>query len=122
MNSLNLDKHEQQGASGILSISIRDLSVLHSAYMPFLENGGLFIPTTKEYSMNDEVFLFLSLMEESEKIPVTGTVVWITPKQAEGGRTTGIGVQFKEKNNEASKKIEQYLAGKVNSNQPTHTL
>ena len=44
---------------GILSISIKDLAVLFSAYMPFIENGGLFIPSRKPYEIGDEVFILL---------------------------------------------------------------
>ncbi len=123
MNSLDVKKPEEDhGAPGILSISIRDLAVLQSAYMPFLENGGLFIPTNREYVLNDEVFIFLSLMDEAEKIPLPARVVWITPRHAQGNRAPGIGVQFREKNNEAVRKIEEYLAGQTLTGKNTHTL
>ncbi len=68
--------------NGILSLTIKDKSVLYAAYMPFIRNGGLFIPTNKNYKLGDEVFMLLNLMEEPEKIPVAGKVVWITPKGA----------------------------------------
>ena len=61
--------------NGILSLTIKDKSVLYAAYMPFIKNGGLFIPTNKSYKLGDEVFMLLSLMEEPEKIPVAGKVV-----------------------------------------------
>jgi type IV pilus assembly protein PilZ len=35
--------------SGILSLTIKDKAVLYAAFMPFIENGGLFIPTNKQY-------------------------------------------------------------------------
>ncbi|NVL32113.1 pilus assembly protein PilZ, partial [Pseudomonas syringae pv. actinidiae] len=35
--------------NGILSLTIKDKSVLYAAYMPFIRNGGLFIPTSKSY-------------------------------------------------------------------------
>ena len=54
--------------------------MLYAAYMPFIKNGGLFIPTNKSYKLGDEVFMLLNLMDEQEKIPVAGKVVWITPK------------------------------------------
>jgi type IV pilus assembly protein PilZ len=47
--------------------------------MPFVRNGGLFIPTAKSYKLGDEVFMLLNLMDEPEKIPVAGKVVCITP-------------------------------------------
>ena len=40
---------------GILSLTIRDKSALYAAYMPFIKNGGLFIPTAKSYYLGDEV-------------------------------------------------------------------
>ncbi|MFT5580516.1 MAG: type IV pilus assembly protein PilZ, partial [Paraglaciecola psychrophila] len=33
--------------NGILSLTIKDKAVLYAAYMPYLINGGLFIPTNK---------------------------------------------------------------------------
>ncbi len=35
------------GRSGILSLTIKDKAVLYAAYMPFLLNGGLFVPTNQ---------------------------------------------------------------------------
>lgn len=108
--------------NGILSLTIKDKSVLYAAYMPFVRHGGLFIPTNKSYRLGDEVFLLLNLMDESEKIPVAGKVVWITPKGAQGNRAAGIGVQFSESDSSARNKIETYLAGALKSERPTHTL
>jgi len=111
------------GRQGILPVSIRDKNNLYAAYMPFLANGGLFIPTTNAYSLGDEVFVLLSLMEESEKIPVVGRVAWITPHGAQGNRTAGVGLQFKDKDGgQARNKIETYLAGVLESERPTHTM
>lgn len=81
---------------GVLSLTIKDRAVLYAAYMPFIQNGGLFVPTNKQYALGDEVFILLSLIDEAEKIPITGQVVWITPKGAQGNRQAGIGVQFSE--------------------------
>lgn len=108
--------------NGILSLTIRDKAVLYAAYMPFVKNGGLFIPTSKSYNLGDEVFMLLSLMDEPEKIPVAGKVVWITPKGAQGNRAAGIGVQFSGEDDLASRKIETYLAGALESERPTHTM
>lgn len=108
--------------NGILSLTIRDKAVLYAAYIPFVDHGGLFIPTNKQYSLGDEVFMLLSLMDEPEKIPVAGKVVWITPRGAQGNRAAGIGVQFSGEDDIASKKIETYLAGSLDSDRPTHTM
>ena len=106
--------------NSILSLTIKDKAVLYAAYMPFIIGGGLFIPTQKQFAMHDEVFMLLSLMGESEKIPVSGKVIWITPSGAHGNRVAGIGVQFNEQD-ELRNKIETYLAGTLNSDSHTHT-
>ena len=104
---------------GILSLTIRDKSALYASYMPFIKNGGLFIPTAKPYSLGDEVFMLLSLMESKEKLPVAGRIVWITPKGSQGNKTAGIGVQFSELDKGATKsKIEKQLAGALASDRP----
>ena len=108
--------------NGILSLTIKDKSVLYAAYMPFIKNGGLFIPTNKNYRLGDEVFMLLSLMDEAEKIPVAGKVIWITPKGAQGSRAAGVGVQFNEGDNSARNQIETHLAGSLKSDRPTHTM
>ena len=41
---------------GLLTLTIKDKSALYLAYMPFVKNGGLFIPTNSNYRLGDEVF------------------------------------------------------------------
>jgi len=108
----------------ILSVVIADKAVLHESYMPFVKNGGLFIPTKKTYSLGNEVFVLLTLMDEREKIPFAGRVVWITPKGAQGNRPAGIGVQFHDDQNGTAvrNKIETYLGGALKSDRPTFTM
>ncbi|MEQ1440573.1 PilZ domain-containing protein [Fontimonas sp. SYSU GA230001] len=108
---------------GILTLNIKDKAALYVAYMPFIRNGGLFIPTSKDYKLGDEVFILLTLMESPERIPVAGKVVWLTPKGAQNKRLQGIGVQFSAQDAGATqKKIEALLAGAVGADRPTHTM
>ena len=108
---------------GILTLTIKDKSALYLAYMPFVKNGGLFTPTNSTYRLGDEVFMLLSLMDEQEKLPVAGKIVWITPFGAQGNRAAGIGVQFSDQDDgSAQKKIETYLAGALAADRPTHTM
>jgi type IV pilus assembly protein PilZ len=115
-----------QGAAarqGILSLTIKDKSALYAAFMPFVKGGGLFIPTKKPYKLGEEVFMLLTLMDDPEKIPVAGKIVWITPVGAQGNRAAGIGVQFSDQDEGAARnKIEGYLAGALESDRPTHTM
>ena len=107
----------------ILSLTIKDKNALFAAYMQFVKNGGLFIPTNKKYKLGDEVFMLLTLMDETERLPVAGKIIWVTPTGAEGNRAAGIGVQFSDQDGGmARNKIEAYLAGALNSERPTHTM
>lgn len=113
----------QQARQGILSLTIKDKNALFAAYMPFVKNGGLFIPTAKKYRMGAEVFMLLTLMNETERLPVAGKIIWHTPVGAEGNRAAGIGVQFSETDGGAAqKKIESYLGGLLKSDKTTHTM
>ena len=108
----------------VLSLNITSKSALYAAYMPLLRNGGIFIPTARSYALGDEVFMLLALMEDPSKLPIAGSVVWITPAGAQNSKAQGIGVQFNndESGVDARRKIEVLLGGVMQSTRPTHTL
>jgi type IV pilus assembly protein PilZ len=110
---------------GILSVKITDENMLYHSFLPFLENGGLFIPTDKEYELGEEVFVLLTLLDEPEKIPVAGNIVWVTPKGAQANQAAGIGIHFSDMNGGGAtvkNKIENYLVEKLKSDKVTHTM
>ena len=108
---------------GILNLHIKDKDTLYKAFMPFIENGGLFIPTTRDYKLGDDVFMLLSLMDDPDRVPAAGKIVWITPGGAEGNRSPGIGVQFSDQDGGVTRnKIEMLLADVLKSGAPTHTM
>jgi type IV pilus assembly protein PilZ len=107
----------------MLSLSIKDKSSLYAAYMPFVKNGGLFIPTNKSYNLGDEVFMLLTLMDDGERLPVAGKIIWMSPTGAQGNRANGIGVQFSPQDKGATRgKIETHLAGALKADRITHTM
>ena len=109
-------------AQGVLTLTIKDRMALYVAYMPFVKNGGLFIPTTKPHRIGEEVFILLNLPDQAERLPVSGKVVWITPTGAQNKRIAGIGVQFDLQDGGAmQKRIEAYLTD-LSSDRPTHTM
>ena len=52
----------------VLSLNITSKSALYAAYMPFLERGGLFVPTTREYLPGDEIFMLVALMDDPARL------------------------------------------------------
>ena len=94
-----------------------------AAYVPLLSDGGLFVRTTREYKLGDEIYLLLSLPDDPQRYPVAGKVGWITPANASGGRTQGVGVRFPtdEKTRVMKLKIEEILGTSIQSAKPTQT-
>lgn len=108
---------------GILSLNIQGAAELHQCYMPFIANGGLFIKTANKYKIGDDVFLILTL-DDDERMPITGKVIWITPKGSQGGKSQGIGVQLADNADmEVVKtKIQSILAPYSGQEIPTSTM
>ena len=72
----------------------REKGALYAAYMPMFTEGGIFVPTTRDYKLGEDIYLLLSLPDDPQRYPVAGKVGWITPANASGGRTQGVGVRF----------------------------
>lgn len=108
---------------GFLNLTLSDKMSLHRHYMPFLKGGGLFVPTSKTFNINDEVFVLVQLPEENEKRPVSGKVSWLSMLCHASGRPAGIGVQLMEtpENDNVRNRIDVLLAG-IPADTPTFTL
>ncbi len=107
----------------ILSLPIKEKAALYAAYMPFLQNGGIFVPTTKAYLLGEDIYLLLSLLDDPTKYPVAGKIAWITPPGAMS-KTPGIGVHFSadESGQRLRLRIEELLGSALASSRATHTL
>ncbi|MBL8316593.1 MAG: PilZ domain-containing protein [Rubrivivax sp.] len=108
----------------VIQLVFREKGALYAAYMPLLTDGGLFVPTTREYRLGEDIYLLLSLPEDAQRFPVAGKVAWITPANASGGRTQGVGVRFPndEKSRNLKLRIEELLGTSIASAKPTQTL
>lgn len=78
----------------ILSYTISDPVELNLSFMPFINNGGLFIPTISVYKLGDRVTIDLQLPGKKDSLKIEGKIVWITPKNALHHVLAGVGVQF----------------------------
>jgi len=108
----------------VIQLVFREKGALYAAYIPMLSDGGLFVPTTREYRLGEDIYLLLSLPEDAQRYPVAGKVAWITPANASGGRTQGVGVRFPndEKTRALKLKIEEILGTSLQSAKPTQTI
>ena len=112
------------GRPSVIQLVFREKGALYAAYIPVLTDGGLFVPTTREYRLGEDIYLLLSLPEDPQRYPVAGKVAWITPVNASGGRTQGVGVRFPndEKTRHLKVKIEEVLGTSLSSSKPTQTI
>ena len=112
-----------QSRPGVIQLSIKEKSALFAAYMPFVTGGGIFVPTSRAAQLGDELYLILTLMDDPNKLAITGKVVWITP-QGVPGRQQGIGIQFAldDTGELARSKIETIIGGAGKTGRNTHTI
>lgn len=108
----------------VIQLVFREKGALYAAYMPLLTDGGLFVPTQRPYKLGEDIYLLLSLPEDPQRYPVAGKVAWITPANASGGRTQGVGVRFPadDKTRLLKLKIEEILGTQISSSRPTQTV
>ena len=108
----------------VLSLAIKEKAALFAAYMPFLKNGGIFVPTNKNYRIGEEIYLILTLLDDPAKYAIAGKVAWITPAGAGNNKSQGIGVHFPpdETGTRIRLRIEEALGAAVRSSRATHTI
>jgi len=108
----------------VIQLAIKEKGALYAAYIPSFIDGGIFVPSEREYRLGDDVYLLITLPGDQQRYPVAGKVAWITPPRASGNRTQGIGVRFPkdEKSSELKLKIEQILGTSLISDRATQTF
>ena len=112
------------GRPSVIQLVFREKGALYAAYIPLFTEGGLFVPTMREYRLGEDIYLLLSLPEDPQRFPVAGKVAWVTPLNASGGRTQGVGVRFPndDKSRQLKVKIEEMLGTSIQSAKPTQTI
>ncbi len=108
----------------VMQLAIKEKAALYAAYIPFFSEGGIFVPTQREYRLGDDVYVLLTLPEDTQRYPVAGRVAWVTPARAAGNRTQGIGIQFPkdDKSRVLKARIEVILGTALASERPTQTI
>jgi type IV pilus assembly protein PilZ len=108
----------------VIQLVFKEKNALYAAYIPLFAEGGLFVPTAREYRLGDDIYLLLTLPDDPQRYPVAGKVAWLTPPNASGGRTQGVGVRFPvdEKTRVLRIRIEELLGTSIQSAKPTQTI
>ena len=106
----------------MIPLAIRNKVALHNCYMPFIRNGGLFVENRTGYELGDDVLILLDLLDETEKIPIAGKVVWIAGKGVKNPHSAGVGIQFSDPDKVLKDRIETHLVGLPGSSSQTATM
>ena len=108
----------------VVQLAIKEKGALYAAYIPLFTEGGMFIPTTRDYQLGDDIYVLLTLPEDTQRYPIAGRVAWVTPPRAAGNRTQGVGIQFPkdEKSRQLKTRIEEILGSHLASERPTQTI
>lgn len=108
----------------VIQLAIKEKAALYAAYIPLFKEGGVFIPTSREYQLGADVYVLMTLPDDTQRYPIAGKVAWVTPPRAAGNRTQGVGVRFPndEKSRLLKLKIEEILGAHLASERPTQTI
>ena len=108
----------------VVQLAIKEKAALYAAFIPLFKEGGVFIPTAREYKLGADVYVLMTLPEDTQRYPIAGKVAWVTPARAAGNRTQGVGVRFPndEKSRLLKLKIEEILGVHLASERPTQTM
>ena len=108
--------------NGLIQVNINDRATLQASYMPYVLGGGLFVPSKQAVKMGEEVFILAGLPEQSQKVPLTGKVIWISQKQ-NGIKPQGFAIQLSgEKGIYYKLEVEKMLAGSLSLDRPNFTM
>ena len=93
--------------SSMLQFSAPDVTTLYAHYISKFHNGGIFVPTRGVFELGAEVIVALTLPGREERFAIGGRVAWVTPANAQHGRSQGVGVAFED--DEKSKAVRAII-------------
>ena len=108
----------------VVQLTLKEKGALYAAYIPLFKEGGIFVPTNRDYQLGSDVYVLMTLPDGSQRYPIAGKVAWVTPPRAAGNRLQGVGVRFPddEKSRQLKLKIEEILGAHLSSERPTQTI
>ena len=110
--------------SSMLQFSAPDVTSLYAHYISRFQNGGIFVPTSREFELDTEVIIALTLPGREERFAIGGGVAGVTPANAQHGRSQGVGVAFEadDKSKAVRAIIEDMLGNMLTSGRGTQTF
>lgn len=106
-----------------ITYQFANLQALNNAFMSFVRDGGIFIPTENEFHLGERVIATITLPESGETYEFTGEIIWITPKSTQSSiHKPGIGVQCEGDEGSAFNKAVQTLLANIKEDPTPDTI
>lgn len=108
---------------GITTINYETVDKLYACYLPYIQNGAIFVPSNQQPELGSQVFVAITLPGSSDRMPLNCKVAWVHHR-SQGNRPAGYAIQFStdEAGLRIKNEVERLLAGKINSDKPTFTM
>ncbi len=107
----------------MMALQLKEKTMLYNCYMPFLEYGGLFVPTEDLFSLGEDILLAVEVADHPKRFVPT-KVAWINPARTSVNRPKGIGLAFTDHESCLQMKslIEGELGSSIRGDRTTFTL
>jgi len=107
------EKRAYKRFSKILEVKYSSVKGLISDWTMNISKGGMFISTRNPLPEGTNLTLKLKVPESEEEITLEGEVVWkVKPEESGGTLIPGMGLKFKNIDEEVIKKIERIIGEK----------
>lgn len=107
------------------NITIDDKKELYRCYLPFIKDGGIFIPFNNDVTAENiypgmSILVLLSVIEPRNRVTISGKVVWIQ----KSGAVKGFGISLGSSTQAKSLKdyIEMTIADLAQKKEMTYTI
>ncbi|MCP1659504.1 PilZ domain-containing protein [Neisseria perflava] len=77
----------------MIALQLKEKTMLYNCYMPFLNYGGLFVPTDDLFTLGEDILLAVEIIDHPKRFLPT-KVAWINPARTSANRPKGIGLAF----------------------------
>ena len=51
----------------VIQLAIKEKAALYAAYIPLFSDGGIFIPSDREYQLGDDVYVLITLPDDHQR-------------------------------------------------------
>lgn len=107
------------------NITIDDKKDLYKCYLPFIKDGGIFIPFNDDVTAENiypgmTILLLLTVIEPKNRVTISGKVVWIQKSGAVKGYGVSLGSSVPAKS--LKDYIEMTVSDLAQKKEPTYTI